>query len=230
MPVEGSGGVDVAGHEPRRLGVIEVGDDENGARVLGEAVGHLFQAQADVLDADLLGDDEERHRRETPMHAAHQPRQHRAVAHAGVEHPERRRPRMDVGELHAGALGHHRLFVTGVDEHQVLLAIVVEAEGPLAAGARLGGGLDGGDRAGHRGGARRPSLKTVGGSAGRRIIVHAGAQAGDGLYGDALAIAQAAHELAVVHGAAPEGGLGEPATLAIGLDFADEPVHFVHAR
>src|SRR2546430_8245587 len=45
-----------------------------------EAVDHLAQRQAHVLQADLLADDVERHGGETPVHLAHHARQHGAVA------------------------------------------------------------------------------------------------------------------------------------------------------
>ena len=62
------------------------------------------------------------------MHGAHGARQHGAVAHAGVEQPQRRRARMDVGQLHADALGDDPLLAAGGDEQQVFLPVVVEAE------------------------------------------------------------------------------------------------------
>ena len=101
--------------------------------MLEEPVRHreILEAKAHVLDRDLLAHDVERHRREAPVHLPHDPGEHGAVAHAGVEHPERRRPRVDVPELQPRALRHRPLLAAGVDEHQVLLAVVVEAEGAL---------------------------------------------------------------------------------------------------
>ena len=52
-----------------------------------QAVGHLVEAEAHVLEADLLTDDDERHRGTAAMHVAHDPRQYRGIAHAGVEQP-----------------------------------------------------------------------------------------------------------------------------------------------
>ena len=63
--------------------------------------------------------------------------EHGAVAHAGVEHAHRRRARMDVGELHADALGDHPFLAAGGDEQQVFLPVVVEAEVVRGAGGRL---------------------------------------------------------------------------------------------
>ena len=117
-----------ARREPRRLGVVHVRDHEHRRRVLVEAVGHLAQAQAHVLEADLLAHDVERHRREAPVHLAHHLREHRAVAHAGVEQAHRGRARVDVAELEPDARRDHVLLAAGVDEEQVLLAVVEEAE------------------------------------------------------------------------------------------------------
>ena len=62
------------------------------------------------------------------MHGPHHAREHRAIADAGVEHAHRRRARIDVLELARGALGNHPFLAAGVDEEQILLAIVEEAE------------------------------------------------------------------------------------------------------
>ncbi len=64
VPVERGRGLDVARHQPRRLGIVEVRDDEHGRGMLDEAVRHLLEAEPHVLEADLLGDHEERHGRE----------------------------------------------------------------------------------------------------------------------------------------------------------------------
>ena len=55
---------------------------------------------------------------------------------------ERRRLRVDMGELHAGAIRDHPFLRAGVDEGEVFLAVVVEPEGGPAScppGAGLGG-------------------------------------------------------------------------------------------
>ena len=70
------------------------------------------------------------------MHGAHRARKHRAVAHAGVEQAQCRRPWVDVGEFHADPLGDDPLLAAGGDEQQVFLAIVVEAEVVRGAGRR----------------------------------------------------------------------------------------------
>jgi hypothetical protein len=54
--------------------------------------------------------------------------QHGAVADAGVEHAHGRRARMDVGELERDAVAHHPLLAAGVDEQQIFLPVVEEAE------------------------------------------------------------------------------------------------------
>ncbi len=89
--------------QPRRLGVGEVGQHQHGRGMFDEAVGHLLQREADVLEADLFADDIERHGRERVVHRAHHARQYGAVADAGIEHAHRRRARMDVAEFEADA-------------------------------------------------------------------------------------------------------------------------------
>ena len=76
------------------------------------------------------------------MHGAHHPQQDGAVAYAGIEHPQRRRARMDIGELEPDPAGDHPLFAAGVDEQQVFLPVVEEAEVALRVA------LSGGDRSG----------------------------------------------------------------------------------
>ena len=62
------------------------------------------------------------------MHRAHDPRQNRAVADAGVEHPDGRRRRMDVGEFQRDAIGDLGLLAAGRDEQEILLPVVEEPE------------------------------------------------------------------------------------------------------
>ena len=128
VPHQRGGGGERLGRQPRRLGVVHVGDDQHGRRVLVEAVGHLVEGEPGVLEADLLADDVEGQRRQAAVHLAHDAGEHRAVAHAGVEHAHRRRLGVQVGELQADAARHHLLLAAGVDEQQILLAVVEEAE------------------------------------------------------------------------------------------------------
>ena len=109
-----------ARREPRRFRVIHVRDDEHGGRVLVEAIRHFAQAEAHVLETDFLTDDVERHGRKTPVHLAHDPCEHRAVAHAGVEKAHRGWPRMDMAELQSHALRDYVLLAARVHEEQVL--------------------------------------------------------------------------------------------------------------
>ena len=60
-----------AGTQPRRIAVVEVGHDQHRRGMLEKAVGHLLQREADVLEADFLADDVERHRSEAAVHRAH---------------------------------------------------------------------------------------------------------------------------------------------------------------
>ena len=134
VPDHAGGGAERFHREPRRVGIGEVGQHQHRRRMLGEAVRHLLHGQPDVLEADLLADDIERRVREAVVHRAHHAQQHGAVADAGVEHPQRRRARMDVGEFQRDAVGHHPLFAAGVDEQQILLPVVEEAEVALRIG------------------------------------------------------------------------------------------------
>jgi hypothetical protein len=78
---------------------MKIGDDEHGSRMLVESIRHLVEAEAHVLQADFLGDDEERRRREGVVDAAHEARQHRRVAHAGVEDADRGRRGLQIAQL-----------------------------------------------------------------------------------------------------------------------------------
>src|SRR5579864_9242788 len=108
--------------------------------MLEEAVGHFFEREANILEADLLADDVRRNRGKALMHRAHDARQHGAVANACVEDPEAWRMRMDVRELERYAIRDHPFLAAGIDEEQIFLPVVVEAEilvGGLC--GRLGG-------------------------------------------------------------------------------------------
>ena len=211
--------------QPRRLGVVHVGHDQHRRRMLVEAVDHLAQRQAHILQADLLADDVEGHGGKAAVHLAHHARQHGAVAHAGVEQPHRGRLGMDVSELEPDAARHHVLLAAGIHEQQVLLPVVEEAEVLLRRqrfARRRRGGLHG---------ARADQRQQLG----RRIARAGEPVPGDelvdplqSLWRDARAVAQPRDELAVVHRAPAEGGFshaGAPAEIrnaseqrAAGLD------------
>ena len=128
MPDQAGRGVDRARLQPRRLGVIHVGQHQHRRRMLVEPVRHLFENETDVLEADLLADDEERHGREARVHRAHDPGQHRALADPRVEHPQRRGAWMNVGQFFADPVGDRPFLAAGGDEREVFLAVVVEPE------------------------------------------------------------------------------------------------------
>ena len=128
VPDQARGGVERLHGQPRRVGIGEVGEHQNGRRMLEEAIRHLLQREPDVLEADLLADGVERHVRETVVHGAHHAYQHRAVADAGVEHPHRRRARVDVDEFFGDAVRDLPFLAAGVDEQQIFLPVVEEAE------------------------------------------------------------------------------------------------------
>ena len=91
LPIEGGGGLYVARHQARCFGIVEVGDHQHRGRMFDEAIGHFFEAQTHVLEADLLGHRQQRHCRMQGMHLTHQPRQDGGIAHAGIKDAQRRR-------------------------------------------------------------------------------------------------------------------------------------------
>ena len=196
------------GREPGRLVVVQVGDHQHGRRVLVEAVRHLVERQPHVLEAHLLADEVERQRREAGVQLAHHARERRAIAHAGVEHAHRRRAGVDVRELQADAARDHALLAAGVDEQQIFLPVVEEAE--VARRRGLGGW-----RACRRGrDADQAAQLRRGGGGGGPVVAHEHADALEGLGRDTRAGAQAGDELAVVHRAAAEGGFRDPVVAA----------------
>ena len=104
--------------------------------MLEESVRHLLEAETHVLEADFLRDDHERHGRDLRVGVAHDSREDSRVAHAGIEDAQRRRRRPHVPELDRRALRHRGLLVAGIDEGEILLAIVVEPERGRSAAAR----------------------------------------------------------------------------------------------
>ena len=136
---------------------------------------------------------------------------------------------MDVGELERDAVRHHPLFAAGVDEQQILLPVVEEAEIALrivaVAGWRRGGaavGATGASGGGRRCDALRRARHHRGPRAGLAVRLHEGADAVERLGGDAPAVAQPAGELAVVDGAAAEGRFRKAGVAAIVGDFLQQ--------
>ena len=127
-PHQAGGGIERLDRKPGCVRVGEVGQNEHGRRMLAEAVGHLLQREPHIFEADFLADHIERHVREAVMHRAQHAQHHGAVAHARVEHAHRRRARMDVGELKRDTIGDDPFFAAGVDEQEIFLPIVEEAE------------------------------------------------------------------------------------------------------
>jgi hypothetical protein len=183
------------------LGIVQVGHHQHRPRMLGEAVRYLLQRQAHVLEADLFADDVERHVSEAAVHGTHDAGQHGAVADARIEHPDRGRARVDVGQLQADSAGDYPLLAAGADKQEVLLAVVEKAEVALGIG-----------------GWRR----RLGVLIGDGIGLHEGAHPLHGLECDPAAVAQAARQLAVVDGAAPERGLGHAAAAAVVRNFVQQ--------
>ena len=144
------------------------------------------------------------------MHLAHHAREHRAIAHAGIEDAYRRRPRMDLAQLEPDAARDHVLLAAGVDEQQVLLAVVEEAE--VGFGIRF---LRRRRRALHGSGVdQRHQLRRRIARAGCAVLHHEIVDAGESFRRDACAIAQARDELAVFHRPAAESRLGHAGAAA----------------
>ena len=96
--------------------------------MLEQPVGHLLERQPNVLEADLLADDVERHGREAMVHGAHGAR---STVPSPMPASNRRRAGGRGWMLASSmpdALGDHPLLAAGRDEQQVFLAVVVEAE------------------------------------------------------------------------------------------------------
>ena len=146
-------------------------------------------------------------------------------------------------ELQRDAVRHHPLFRAGVDEQQILLPVVEEAEvalriaPPLPPCERPGlpagigiciGTTEGAGRGGShlRDGAFEAAVGRARDDRGPRHDVavgrHEAADAVERFGGDAAAMAQPACELAVVHRAAAEGGFGKAGLAAIFGDFLQQ--------
>ncbi len=119
------------GAKARRFRVVHVGHDHHHLRMLGEAVRQLLERQAQILEAYLLADDQERHVGERLVQTPERARQDSAVTGARIEKIQRRRARRNVRYLTTHLLRDRPFLATGGDEHQVLLAVVEETERPL---------------------------------------------------------------------------------------------------
>src|SRR5579875_1524198 len=192
--------------------------------MLDKTVGHLVQREPNILQADFLADDIERHGREAVVHVAHDTREHGAIADAGVENAHGGRARMDVGELEPDAGCDLPLFRAGVHEQEVFLPVVEETEITFRIAA--------GRRRRRRRRRRRyrpyvlhgwrveehapPPRPRVG------IARHEGADALERVGGNATAVAKAACQFAVIDGAPTESRLGESARPAKFGDFLQD--------
>ena len=142
-----------------------------------------------------------------------------------------------MGELHRHAIRHHPLLAAGIDEHQVFLAVVEEAE-ILVARSGIGRlfGLRRTVRAGNAGRRRGDLVYRAAGAigvAGNRLgssvvapafrtAVHEGLQPVERIERHALAVAQPRHELAVIDGEPAEGRFRHFVATAIGRDLRQQ--------
>src|SRR6478752_832820 len=189
--------------------------------MLEEAVRHFLQGQPHVLEADFLADHVERHVREAVMHRAHHAGEYRAVAYTGIEDTNGRRARVQMRKLLGDAVRYFPLFAARIDEQQIFLPVVEEAE--IALRVRLARTVSG--RGGGRRHAERMNLRgsccdygsRFAGSFNHdwtgplwRVSSHESMDAIERVGGDAAAVAQPRGELAVIDSAPSERGLREP--------------------
>src|SRR5262249_60255509 len=80
------------------------------------------------LQGDLVGRDQEGHRRMGMMGDAHEACQHRRIAHSRIEQPQRRGGWVHELQLAGGATRNRRLLVAGIYEGEILLAVIIEAK------------------------------------------------------------------------------------------------------
>src|SRR5262249_28514168 len=153
-------------------------------------------------------------RREAVVRRTHDAGENGAVAHAGVEEPQRGRPRLDAVELELDALRDHPFLGAGADEEQVLLPVVVEAKARLRVAFADHAWRDRQAAGRERTLARRAAESPV----------HERADAIDGLGRHAAAHPEARHELAVIHRAPAEGALRHAGVPAKGHDLGQEIV------
>src|SRR6476660_3674398 len=197
--------------------------------MLNEAIRHLVQCEADILEADFLADDIKGRCWEPVVHRTHHAREHRSITDTGVKYTHRWRPRMNVGELKTHARSDFPLLRTGVHEEQILLPVVEETEIALRIitgepgrhrrhGCRFHDGQNSWrSRLEQHAAARRDTV---------RIARHEGADAIERVGRDPPAVAQTTCQLAVIHRAAAEGRLGEPPHTAKFADLLEDL--FIH--
>ncbi len=128
---------------------------------------------------------------------------------------------MNVRELHADALCDDPLFAARVDEQQIFLPVVVEAEVVF----RLARAREGYGRRGRRARIQAPRRRAKTNQPARlqrRVVGHEAAHALDCFHGDAAADLEPADELAVVNGAASEGRFGHAYPPAVVGNFVEQ--------
>src|SRR6185437_6159648 len=144
------------------------------------------------------------------------------------------RVRMNIGELERDALRHHTFFAAGVDEEQIFLAIVVEAEilvlrhiarwGARSryrrGWARRGSRMDDGVRR-VRHGQRRDRTAMLGRAA-LLLAIDESAYALDRLIAHPAAETQPAHQLAVIHREPAESRFGHADAAAKSRNLREE--------
>ena len=96
--------------------------------MLNKPVRQLFEAEPDVFQADFLADNVKWQCRKPLVQRAHCEAQDGAITHTRVENPQGRRFRLQMIEFDYSALRDLPLLVTGIDEREVLLAVVVKTE------------------------------------------------------------------------------------------------------
>ncbi len=128
LPVQSCRGKYVARHQARRLGVVEVGNDQNRGRMLVEPVGHLIQPETHILQTDFLRHRHQGNGGKHPVCAAHEARKNGRIPHPGVEDAQRGWSGTHEPEFVKRAPRDRGFLVARIDEGQILLTVVVEAK------------------------------------------------------------------------------------------------------
>ena len=121
------------GLKPGGFRVEHVGQYQHCERVFIEPVGHLFQANSDVLLADLLSDDQEGYCGVLMVKVSHQACQHGCIAHSSIENTQSRGTGAQAFYVQCDAVCDDLLFAAGANKEQVLFAVVVEPERAVGA-------------------------------------------------------------------------------------------------
>ena len=91
-----------------------------------EPVGHLLQADTDVLLANLLANDEKGDRGILAVEVSHETRENGPITHTCVKYPQSRWHGFETPDVQGDALGDYLLLTAGAHKEEVFLAVVVK--------------------------------------------------------------------------------------------------------